>query len=225
MRIGFYSAALGSLQQAKRLEVIANNLANVGTAGFKRDSVHFRDYMMENTYPRLEQGRIAQTGNPADIALRGDGYLSVRTDEGILYTRAGNLKLDADKTLVTQEGWPVMGRQGPIRLEKAELRIEEDGQIYDGDEVVDVLDIVQFPPNVRLVKARNGYLKPARTAEAPVPAKDCTVHQGALEEANFDVVQEMTQLIETTRFFESFQKTLRVHEDLDANVTSKLGNP
>ena len=225
MKIGFYAAALGAFEQEKRLDVISNNLANAATPGYKRDSVHFRDFMFQSTYPRLDQGKIAQTGNPMDIALSGAGYLRVQSDEGILYTRAGNLRLNRENVLVTQEGWPVLGKAGPITVEKADFRVEQGGQIFDDSTEVDTLDIVQFPPDTRLEKARNGYFKPSQGTAAPLPAQQCVVQQGALEEPNFDIVQEMTQLIETTRLFEAYQKTLRMHEEQDANITTKLGNP
>ncbi len=225
MRIGFYAAALGAFEQEKRLDVISNNLANAATPGYKRDSVHFRDFMLQSTYPRLEQGNIAQTGNPLDIALSGEGYLRVQSDDGILYTRAGNLRLNRQNVLVTQEGWPVLGKGGPITLENADFRVERSGQVFDDDTEVDTLDIVRFTPDVQLEKARSGYLKPVQSTIAPLPAEDCSVEQGALEEPNFDIVQEMTQMIETTRIFEAYQKTLRMHEEQDANITTKLGNP
>ena len=225
MRIGFYAAALGALEQEKRLDVISNNLANAATPGYKRDSVHFKDFMFQSTYSRLDQGKIAQTGNPLDIALSGDGYLRVQSDDGVLYTRAGNLRLNRDNILVTQEGWPVLGKSGPITVENTAFRVEQGGQIFDGDSEVDTLDIVKFPPDARLEKARSGYFKPAQSTVSPLPSEGFTVQQGALEEPNFDIVQEMTQMIETSRIFEAYQKTLRMHEEQDANITTKLGNP
>ncbi len=225
MRIGFYAAALGAFEQEKRLDVISNNLANAATPGYKRDSAHFKDFMFQSTYSRLDQGKVAQTGNPLDIALNGNGYLRVQTDEGTLFTRAGNLRLNRDNVLVTQEGWPVLGKSGPMTLETGDIRVEQGGQVFDGNNEVDTLDIVQFPTDTHLEKSRNGYFKPTQTNVAPLPAEQCTVQQGALEEPNFDIVQEMTQLVETTRIFEAYQKTLRMHEEQDANITTKLGNP
>ena len=151
---------------------------------------------------------------------------TVQSEDGILYTRAGNLRLNRENVLVTQEGWPVLGKGGPITLENGELRVEKDGQVFDGDSEVDTLDLVRFAPGTQLEKARSGYLKPTQAAaDAPLPAEGCSVAQGALEEPNFDVVQEMTQMIETSRIFEAYQKTLRMHEEQDANITTKLGNP
>lgn len=225
MRIGFYAAALGAFEQEKRLAVISNNLANVNTPGFKRDSVHFKDFIYESTYSRLDQGRIAQTENPLDLALSGEGYLQVQSDQGVLYTRSGNLRLNRENVLVTQEGWPVLGKGGPITLEDLDFTLGEDGQIFGKDGEVDTLDIVKFPQGVRVEKVRNGYFKPADETSPPLPADGCVVQQGALEQANFDIVEEMAQMIETTRIFEAYQKTLRMHEEQDANITSKLGTP
>jgi flagellar basal-body rod protein FlgG len=225
MRIGFYAAALGAHEQDRRLDVISNNIANAATPGYKRDSVHFKDFMLQSTYSRLDQGRIAQTGNPLDIALSGDGYLRVQSKEGVLYTRAGNLRLNRDNVLVTQDGWPVLGKGGPITVEHSDFRIEPSGQIFDGSSEVDTLALVKFPANARLEKARNGYFKPAQSSTVPLPAEGCTVQQGALEEPNFDIVEEMAQMVEASRTFEAYQKTLRTYEEQDANITTKLGNP
>lgn len=225
MRIGFYAAALGAFEQEKRLAVISNNLANVNTPGFKRDSVQFKDFVYESTYSRLDQGRIAQTENPLDLALSGEGYLRVQSDQGVLYTRSGNLRLNRENVLITQEGWPVLGKGGPITLEDLDFRIGEDGQIFDENGQVGALDIVKFPRDARVEKVRNGYFKPTDEASPALPAEGCVVQQGALEQANFDIVEEMAQMIETTRIFEAYQKTLRMHEEQDANITSKLGTP
>lgn len=224
MRIGYYSAALGSLEQEKRLDVIANNLSNAGTAGFKKDAVHFKNYLDQSTYSRLSQGRVHQTDNPLDVALDGEGYFRVQSDQGVLFTRAGNLTRNRNNALVTQEGWPVLGKNGgPITLETSDIRIEQNGQVFDGDDAVDTLDIVKFPPDTKLEKARNGLFKPPQGVN-PIPAMECTVQQGALEDANFEMVSEMTQMIETMRVFEAYQKTLQFHDQLDSQITSKLGN-
>ena len=102
----------------------------------------------------MSQGAIHETGNDLDIALSGDGFLSVLTDLGIVYTRAGNLTLNSAKQLVTQDGRPVLGKNAPISIKnRAALRIGEDGQIFDGNVVVGSIDIVQFPQDVSLKKA------------------------------------------------------------------------
>ena len=226
MRIGIYSAAIGSMQQEKSLGIIANNIANAATPSFKRDVVDFKNYMSQSTHTRMEQGRIRSTGNPNDIALDGNGFLRVQTDEGIMYTRAGNLTLNKDNQLATQEGWPVLGQSGPIRLdeERRELRIERNGQVFDGDDQIDTIDIVQFGPEAQFEKARNGYYKATQGEPKAVEEGKVTVMQGSLEEANFSVVEEMTRMIETMRMYEAYQKTMKFFEQQDSQLTSKMGN-
>lgn len=224
MRIGYYAAALGSLEQEKRLDVIANNLSNAGTAGFKKDGVHFRGILDQCTYSELQQGRVRRTENPLDVALSGEGYFRVKTDQGILLTRGGNLNRNKDKFLVTQQGWPVLGKKGePIKVETSEIRIEQNGQVFDDGDGVDTLDVVKFPPGTKLEKARNGLFLPPEGVQ-PVPAEDCSVYQGALEDSNIDMVSEMVQMIESMRVFEVHQKTIQFLEQLDSQITSKLGN-
>ncbi|MFP5212859.1 MAG: flagellar hook-basal body protein [Acidobacteriota bacterium] len=231
MKIGSYAAALGSIEQQKRLDVISNNIANASTSGYKRDDVHFRDFLYETTYTETKPGPVKETQNPLDIALVGDGYLKVQTDQGILYSRAGNLTLNQERTLVTAEGYPVLGQNGPIQLQDdtssvETLRIESDGQVFDGDNSIDTLDIVQFPKETILRKTKGVYLKPMNDQDQPTQAENCSVKQGSIEGANFNVVEEMTRMVDTMRMFEAYQKVLQTtHQDLDGAIISKLGGP
>ncbi|MGA2733660.1 MAG: flagellar hook basal-body protein [Syntrophobacteraceae bacterium] len=223
MKLESYFTTLGSLEEQKRLDIISNNIANANSPGFKKDSVHFSDVLGEVSYTSMSQGPIHQTGNDLDIALSGDGFLSVQTDQGILYTRAGNLTLNNAKQLVTQDGWPVLGKDAPISIQgKAKLRITEDGQIFDGDNAIGSIDIVQFPPDVSLKKAQNGYFEPQAAGTQPEKATNCFVHQGALEGANFNLVEEMARMVQTTRNYESYQKTIQNSANLDSQVISKM---
>jgi flagellar basal-body rod protein FlgG len=224
MRIGIYTAAIGSQEQQKRLEVISNNIANSGTIGFKKDMVCFQDFLVQTTAPRLDQGPIRANGNPLDIALSGKGFLSARSDVGIVYTRNGNLTMDRNGMLTTQEGWPILGKNGPIRLTSSTPLIDAEGRIYEGDSVVDTLDLVELPAGSAPQKFGNGYLKLAAAAPSPVPARNCSVQQGATEGANFNVVEEMVQMIDTMRIFEAHQKVLRSFEQIDSQLTNKFAS-
>ncbi len=227
MAIGIYCAALGSREQQKRLEVVSNNIANTGTAGFKKEVVRFENFLSQSSATNLEQGPIRTTGNDLDVALSGKGFLKVQTDQGVLYTRTGNLTLNRQGVLSTQEGWPVLGQGGPITTgsQNTALRIEANGQVFDGNQNLGALDIVEFPANTSLLRAKNGYFKPASPQAVPAPAADCAVQQGALEEANFNVVQEMTQMIDTMRNFEAYHKIIQTYEQMDAQLTNKLAAP
>jgi flagellar basal-body rod protein FlgF len=224
MRIGLYTAAMGAKAQEKRLEIISNNIANTATAGFKKEVVHFEDYLYPISSPNLEQGSIKATGNQLDIALSGEGFFKVKTDQGIFYSRTGNLNLSGDGTLITPEGWPVLGKGGPITVSNktTALRIETNGQLFDGDQNIDQLDLVKFPPKTPLTRVKNGYFKPSDAQAIGSPATNCMVQQGALEEANFNVVQEMALMIDAMRNFEAYQKVIHSFEQVDSQLTNKL---
>ena len=223
MKLETYFTTLGSLEEQKRLDIISNNIANSNSPGYKKDSVHFSDVLGEVSYTSMSQGSIRETGNKLDIALSGDGFLSVKTGQGILYTRAGNLTVNSAKQLVTQDGWPVLGKnEQPIIIENpATLRITEDGQLFDGNDLVNNLDIVQFPPGVSMKKTQNGHFEPQTSGTQPVKATNCTVRQGALEGPNFNPVEEMAKMVQTMRNYESYQKTIQNSGNLDSQLISK----
>lgn len=229
MRIGLYGAALAAIQHEKKMTVIANNLANVNTPGFKKDAVHFSNFIAQRTYTKMDNGNVRRTGNPLDIALVGEGYFCVQTNEGTLYTRAGNFKLSGDRTLVTQDGWPVMGSDGqPIQFDEPEtgsdIRIERDGQIFDGENVVGTLKIAQFGAEALLQKAANGHFKPVQGQEQLMSEDQYQIEAGALESSNFNIVEEMAQMIESTRTFEAYQKILQSCDQQDSQLIRSLGN-
>ncbi len=222
MKLESYFTTLGSLEEQKRLDIISNNIANSNSPGFKKDSMHFSDVLGEVSYTSMSQGPIRATGNNLDIALSGDGFLSVKTDQGNLYTRAGNLTLNSKKELVTTDGWPVLGKNAPITIENpSTVRIDETGQIFDGNDQVGSIDIVQFPPGVSVQKAQNGYFEPQTTDTQPVKATNCTVQQGALEGPNFNPIEEMARMVQTMREYESYQKTFQDTGSLDSQLISK----
>ena len=135
-----YMAATGALASEKRLQIISNNLANVNTAGFKKDCGRFRAFnltaaaenqqlpvngvrsdapafwMQFSSYTDFSSGELRKTGNPYDLALNGRGFFCVQSPDGIQYTRRGNFTISADEKLVTQEGWPVLGSSGEIQV-------------------------------------------------------------------------------------------------------------
>ena len=225
MKIGESAVALGSIEQQKRLDVIANNIANVNTPGFKKDEVHFADFIYQTSYTNWNQGPIQPTNQPLDVALVGDGFFKVQTPDGVVYSRAGNLRLDKTNTLVNQDGYPVLSKTGVIKTKGANPRIEADGQVFDGEESIATLDLVSFPQGTQFNKLRGSLVKPKDDTVKPAAAAKCTVQQGALESANFNLVEEMTRMVDTMRVFEAYQKVLQISaQDLDSQIINKLGS-
>lgn len=247
-----YMAAAAALAYEKRLEVTADNLANLQTTGFKRQAVSFRAYALdaENNarevfppYPAVSDasrfwvayearvdpaaGPLRQTGNPLDLALNGPGFFAVESPEGIRYTRRGNFTLNAEGVLVTQEGWPVQGEGGEIRLEggraaggRAMISVGRDGTVRVDDRDVGRLRIEDIPA-AALARAGNGYFLPPPGGGLPLEAAD--VAQGFLEMSNVDAVRGMVEMIEILRGYESYQRLMRAVDEMNAKSVNELG--
>lgn len=229
---GIYVARAGMYPQMSRLEIVSNNLANINTTGFKRDSLFIRK-LEELTVHHLDgngnlpglqveqftdflTGAFAQTNNPLDVAIQGEGFFVIETSAGPMYTRNGSFTISSDGTLVTKSGDPVHGEGGYIRftdLERrasASIRIDEKGIISMDDHVIGRFRIVTFTPLRQLEK--NGEYFSARDGleEALDPERgEYVIRQGFLEESNVDAIHEMVYMIELSRNFEAYQRMIQ----------------
>ncbi len=225
MRIGSYAAALGSMEQSKRLEVIGNNLANATTPGFKKKEVRFTDFLFQETWSRMNQGTVKTTSHPLDVAIVGDGLFKVQTKEGIFYTRAGNFTIDESGQLSLPGGALVLGKNGgPIRLDEGEVVIDERGRIIQNGAVVDQLAVVRFDPSVTMENVGGALLKPSREGAKEEVAESAVLQQGSLEEANFNLVEEMAKLIDTMRVFEAYQRTFQTLHEQDRQLIRRVAS-
>ncbi|MEJ5300781.1 MAG: flagellar hook-basal body protein [Thermodesulforhabdaceae bacterium] len=215
MRIGSYAVALGSIEQGKRLEVIGNNLANSSTPGFKKEEVRFTDFIYQETYSQMTQGNVKTTSHSLDVALVGDGYFKVQTKDGIFYTRAGNFTLNASGQLSLPDGSLVLSKNGrPITLKSEDVIIDEKGRIIENGNEIDQLAVVRFDSAVKMEKVGFNLFKPSDQNAKEQDADKTIVKQGSLEEANFNIVEEMTRMIDAMRAFEAYQKTFQtLHEE------------
>ena len=177
-------------------------------------------------------GPLRKTGNRFDLAIKGNGFFCVETPEGIQYTRRGNFGIDVNGNLVTREGWPVLGEGGEIYVESQADFTDKDGHeiIVHGDGSVEVdgntvgkLRIVDFPDPQLLIKAGNTnfVVGPSNTAESE--AADYRISQGMIELSNVDAVRMMTELIETLRGFESYQKVIRSIDEINSLSIKEVG--
>lgn len=240
-----YLAAAGALVQQMRLEMLANNVANINTVGYKGEKSVFRvpkeapsaeELPSEegsqslspyappfSTMVDFSQGALHQTGNPLDVALNGEGFFNVQTPDGIQYTRQGSFTLNTDGVLVTQDGYPVLGEGGEITIEGGTVEIDELGGVYaDGDEV-GRLQVTAFANNDRLEKAGNARFVSNDPAMAGNRPENTTVRQGHLESANVNPVQAMTEMIETSRAFEAYQKVIQSADEATEKSINNVG--
>lgn len=218
-----YDAIRGCLVQQGIFDVVANNLANTGTTGFKKDLLFLDEAQEAQATSIMAQGNIRHTGNPLDLALAGEGFFKVDTPQGIRYTRNGTFHLNTQGMLITSNGDPVLGEGGPISIEGADITIDATGRIeVDGTEV-DTLAIVSFEQPENLQKEGvSCYVYEGDESEGSQP-KETSVQQGYLEESNVMVTEEMIRMIEALRNFESYVKVLQTFDEVNEEVINEVG--
>ena len=225
----------------RSMDVIANNLANVSTPGFKRESVKFEELLQhvqpaeDQTAPQtlsfvqdtgvtrdLSGGRFESTGAPFDIAINGNGYFAIQTASGESYTRNGHFTLNADGIVVTEQGDPLLGDGGPITVtsDDGDVSIGPDGTVSGKQGQMAKLRVVDFA-NERALTKRGASLY--STSQSPVPVTDATLKQGMLESSNVQPVIEISRMIEVMRSYEATATLAKSAEDLKRQAIQKLG--
>ncbi len=233
MNKGIYIALSGALLKHSQMDVIAQNLANASTAGYKKDKISFRDYLInKDAITNQTDGRsmsqissfrtdfsagdIVKTGNSLDIALDGDGFIAL---EGKRYTRRGDLKRDKEGYLTTYNGIKVLGNSGPVRLHDGIVEINVSGDVAVNGTVIDSLKLTDFPKSDDLSKVSDGIYF---TQSSGIKA-GASVRQSCLETSNVDVIREMVGMIDTLREFESFQKAIQIFDKASELINNELG--
>jgi len=254
MQTSMYNALFGALAQEHRLANTANNLANVNTTGYKRKSLAFKDVFVRFGHNMLDpiaaineesllpvpdkmaqvrialssidfsQGSLRETGNPLDVALHGEGFFKVRTQQGDFYTRNGNFRLTPEGQLVNSQNYPVLGDGGEIHIEPGgRVHIAPNGQITVNDEGAGMLQVVNFANPQALEKlGQNLYRIRDGVQAVEEPAENVSVVSGYLEGANVEVVQEMVSMIETHRLFEAYQKVMRTTQEANQRLIREV---
>jgi flagellar basal-body rod protein FlgF len=235
---------------SRELDVVANNIANINTNGFKADGAVFEEFIgkvarsgnMEGrdnrvsfvrdraTWIDMSQGTIERTGNPLDVAIVGKGFLAVQTPNGERYTRNGALQVNNIGQLVTSEGYQVLGESGPIVLQPKDrnVSISKDGTISvrEGEDAATEsergkLRLVNFAQAGLLQKDGTGTLK-APDGVAPAPELKSYFSQGTIEKSNVRSVVEMTRMIEVTRTYTQVATMLAQQSDMQKSAIEKL---
>lgn len=243
MNSGIYTSYSGLRAQMESLEMLANNLANVNTTGFKEQRAFYRlmnrdvgagpghmlDAVVNNhavlaeTALDLSNGSLMQTGRELDLALVGDGFLVVQTPNGLRLSRNGGLFKDPRSQLVTADGFPVLGEKGPILLGGGAVEITEKGDVLVDKSPVDRLRLVTVPDAIYLTREGNSLLVPPQAAPDPLPARDASVRQGYLEQSNVNPMLSTVRMIEIMRHFEAIQKSMNLISNvMDAKSIEKL---
>jgi flagellar basal-body rod protein FlgF len=231
-----YTAARSLETRAKNIDVIANNLANVNTTGFKRE-VPFSELLTGSGDVNLrkitsqEQGSVVQTSNPLDVAITGKGFFVLKGEDGETeITRDGRFKLSENGLLVNADGLMVMGTNGPISLEdqirgnSSDIKINKDGEIKIGENSIATLMVVNVDNASSLTRADNSNFKIEDQGYQVASPGDYAVSQGYLEESNTNPIEEMEAMIQLNKSYESAQKVITaLNQSLqDANDIGKV---
>jgi flagellar basal-body rod protein FlgG len=245
MTRGIYTIASGGVAAMARLDAAAQNLANVGTAGYKAERVAFAlrplaagpagvDPVLSRTAAQVQhaatvrdfsQGPVRTTGNPLDVAIAGSGFFAVQTARGERFTRQGNFQRDAEGFLATASGDRVMSdQQTDIRLGDGPVEIGQDGTVRAEGAVVARLRVVAFGDRPGLVPEGRALFVPAPGAVGRAfAAAETRLVPGALEGANVDAVRGLVDLVELTRGFESYMKALQRLDEVTARSIGDVG--
>ena len=220
----------------RQVEVIANNVANVNTSGFKAQQVLFET---ETVRPRFREelnfvidratlrdtntGTMTRTGNDLDFALQGPGYFGVNTPQGVKYTRSGAFGLNSNGDIVTSDGNPVMSSDGQtlnIPADATQVTLDLTGRVMTDRGEVGTLQIVTFQREQEMIESGNNLFT---TAEAGQQAAETRVVQGAVEQSNVKPVLEMTRMTEAVRAYQQTTTLLQTEHERLRNAIRTLG--
>ena len=223
----------------RQMDVIATNLANLETAGFKAENMIFTEHLEQTAEGEilslvhdvgfvrdLSAGPMVGTQSPLDLAIHGQGYFAVDTPDGERYTRHGVFQLDADGQIVTTEGNPVLNNGGSpisIPLETASITITRDGTVSADAQEVGKIKLVSFENPQALSKAGSGLYE--AIDQTPTTDTDSEILQGMVESSNVKGVVEMTRMVDTVRSYQAAAKLAdtehqRILDAIDALVTT-----
>lgn len=256
MQDSMYSAMFGALTQEHRMNVIANNLANANTSGYKCDRLAFADTFIKYAHDEIReplfhlrsdpmfpepdlmaksrlaesrvdfsQGALQQSDNPMDLALSGEGFFKVRTQNGDFYTRNGSFRPNSQGNLINGDGHYLLGQGGLIALPPTDqIVVQPDGSIIANGQAVDQVMVVDVEDKTKLEKIGQNLFKLRDGAQAgEIPADGTEVVQGFLEKPNIEIVTEMVGMIETQRAFEAYTKMITTTDATDKKVINDVG--
>ncbi|MEQ1567717.1 MAG: flagellar hook-basal body complex protein [Myxococcota bacterium] len=219
-----YSSLSGAVGAWKSIELVANNLANVNTTGFKASRVPFEldgpdPHPLGQVYAKAREpsrdardGAPIADGVPTHFALQGPGYFVVRSGAETVLTRDGRFGVSPDRQLIDATGGVVQGQGGPIEIPEGEtITVQSDGKVIGS--VSGELDQLSIVDAEVTALGSNRF-----RATGPVAQVAASVIQGALEGSNVDPLGAMVELVQASRYFEMFQKAMTASDELDARL-------
>jgi flagellar basal-body rod protein FlgF len=226
----------------REMEMVAHNIANMNTSGFKGERMMFVQHLVKSRndqsfvptklafardvaeYKNLEEGPINETGNTLNFAVRNDGYFVVQDQNGQqLYTRNGNFTSDTTGQLVTQAGQPVLSSSGaPIFFSNGDtdITVSKDGTISSKNGQLGKLQVVRFDDQQQMKAEASGLFS---TDQTPQPVASPTIIQGAIEGSNIQPVLEISRMIDVHRAYESVKNFIDSEDQRQKQMIQQLG--
>ncbi|MGI5891283.1 MAG: flagellar hook-basal body protein [Bacillota bacterium] len=241
---GIYTAASGMMCNSRAIDIIGNNVANSNTTGFKKDSVVFSSFgdaltyrvsnygtaslgqttngvVVQEIFTDYKQSPCEQTNNDLDLALEGEGFFTLRLNDGTLaLTRNGQFTIDGNGCLSDFDGNHVLGKSGSIQVDNANFMVDAKGNIYIDGEYFDTLRISN-PTDPQSLQKRQGGLLIGFNEQNQLPFTG-QVRQGYLESASLDLIGEMTGLIESSRAFQSCTQIVKMMDSVMNKTINEL---
>ncbi|MGH9585268.1 MAG: flagellar hook-basal body protein [Bryobacteraceae bacterium] len=233
------AAASGLQARLDALDMLANNLANTSTSGFKADREFYSTYLapglagspdptvgespvIQRQWTDFSQSTLVTTGNPTDLALSGPGFFAVNGPRGPLYTRDGSFQMSPTGVLVTAEGYPVRLVGGATLQTQSPdpIRVQPDGQILQDGNALGQLEIISVPSPSQFDKAAGAYfqnLSGQKTTQAAA-----VVYQGKLESSNSGPAEAAARMITLLRTFEMLQRAVKIGGDMDRQAIQEV---
>lgn len=236
---GLTMAAYMGTRATQEFDQLTHNLANTSTAGFKRELLYL--WRLDNpgqSTPEAQspgsfldvrardfsQGHMSLTGNETDISLEGPGFFKVQTPRGVRYTRNGAFRYDANQQVVTQEGYPVLGKNGAILANAKDQKfiVDREGGIHLDGSLGDQFSVVDFA-NPQALALQGNYFAATPNSGQEMDIQGTQVRQGEIEQSNIDPVAAMVQMVNLQRSYESYLKVLDTFMDKDRKVVDQIG--
>jgi flagellar basal-body rod protein FlgF len=225
-----------------QMDVVANNMANINTTGFKAQSILFEEYVAPvardqdfiggdqelsfvqdwATMIDMAPGAIVQTGSPLDVALEGEGFFAIETPAGERWTRSGSFQINSSGMLVDVAGNPVLGEGGPITFDQndTEITIASDGTVMTQNGSKGRLRVVEFDdPRILTREGSNLF-----SGGEPLANVGTVVAQGAIERSNVSGVTEMAEMIRVNRSYQSLASMMQRQDELRSAAIRRLGD-
>jgi len=234
------AAASGLRSRMETLDMLANNLANSTTGGFKLDREFYSLYVsseaqasspdpttvpvIEKQWTDFSQGLLVNTGNNLDVALSGKGFFTATAPSGPLYTRNGSFRLSPAGVLMTAEGYPLVTPEGKkIQAPSSSpLEVTPDGEVLQDGQSLGKLHLVDFPENTAIVKQGNNYFHLADSRIKATPVTTARVEQGKIENSNVSPAETAVRLVSVMRQFEMLQKAVSLGSDMNRRAVEEV---